>query len=201
MIGAEWFDALYRASDDPWSFRTRWYEARKRAVTLACLPRARYRRGFEPGCSIGELTAALAPRCERLLACDFMPAAVEQAARRLAGSPHVAIERRALPEGWPEGRFDLIVASEIGYFLGAADLDRLASRALEALEPDGTLLACHWRHPIEGCELSGDAVHALLGRHAQAAGLARLVRHEEDDFVLECWSPDARSVARAEGLA
>ena len=61
------FERVYAASDDPWGFRTSWYEARKRSILLACLPRQRYRSGYEPGCSNGELAAVLALRCERLL--------------------------------------------------------------------------------------------------------------------------------------
>jgi hypothetical protein len=38
----EYFESLFEGSDDPWQFRTRWYEARKRALRLACLPAAHY---------------------------------------------------------------------------------------------------------------------------------------------------------------
>jgi len=65
------------------------------------------------------------------------------------------------------------------------------------LAATGTLLACHWRHPVEGFDLQGDAVHAILHRHL---GLNRLVHHEERDFVLNVWSSDARSVAQREGF-
>ena len=44
-----------------------------------CSRRERYASAFEPGCSIGVLTAQLAPRCDRLLACDVAAAAVESA--------------------------------------------------------------------------------------------------------------------------
>ena len=44
-----YFDALYAGSEDPYVVRHRWYEIRKRAVLLAALPRARYRRTYEPG--------------------------------------------------------------------------------------------------------------------------------------------------------
>ncbi|MFE7421819.1 hypothetical protein [Rhodococcus sp. NPDC057529] len=63
-MGPSYFDAMYAASPDPWGFGDRWYEQRKYALTLAALPRPRYRRAFEPGCSIGILTAALAHRCD-----------------------------------------------------------------------------------------------------------------------------------------
>ena len=58
-VAAEYFEAMYRESQDPWSLSTRWYERRKYALTVAALPRARYRSAFEPGCSVGELSALL----------------------------------------------------------------------------------------------------------------------------------------------
>ena len=63
------FDRLFEASEDPWGFRTRWYEARKRSITLACLPEAHYQNAYEPGCANGELAAALAPRmcCQKVI--------------------------------------------------------------------------------------------------------------------------------------
>ena len=35
-----YFDQLYRDDADPWLVRQRWYEERKRALLLACLPSA-----------------------------------------------------------------------------------------------------------------------------------------------------------------
>lgn len=52
-----YFDGLVAGNDDPWAFRQRWYEQRKRAITLAALPRPHYRAIFEPGCANGELSA------------------------------------------------------------------------------------------------------------------------------------------------
>ena len=85
-LGASYFDGMYARSADPWGFTSRWYERRKYAISLAMLPRERYRRGFEPGCSIGVLTQQLAGRCDRLLACDVAAAAVTTATRRLQRS-------------------------------------------------------------------------------------------------------------------
>ena len=106
-VPAAYFDGMYARSPDPWGFATRWYERRKYAVSLALLPWARYRSGFEPGCSIGELTALLAPRCETLLSCDGAAAAVATAQARVAEFPQVTVEQRALPGDWhrpPPGR-------------------------------------------------------------------------------------------------
>src|SRR5947209_12345834 len=95
------FDALYLRSSDPWQLASAWYERRKYAVTVAALPRERYRSGLEPGCSIGELTRLLAPRCDRLMAFDFADAAVRAARASLGGWPNVRVERRSLPANTP----------------------------------------------------------------------------------------------------
>ncbi len=58
-----YFDRMYAGTEDPWQLSTRWYEQRKYAITLGLLPQRHYRHGFEPGCSIGTLTALLAQRC------------------------------------------------------------------------------------------------------------------------------------------
>jgi SAM-dependent methyltransferase len=199
-LSAGYFDAMYAASPDPWAFRDRWYERRKRDLTLAALPARHYGRVFEPGCSIGLLTNDLASRCGALLAVDTSEAAVTSARAHLAAHPHVQVEARALPAGWPrdEPAFDLIVLSEVGYYFDAPDLDTVVSLTVESLAPDGTLLACHWRHPVDDYPLSGDAVHAAIARRSE---LCRAVRHEEPDLLLEVFTVGERpSVAQREGL-
>ena len=37
-LPGDYFDGVYAAGPDPWGFTDRWYEERKRAVTLAALP-------------------------------------------------------------------------------------------------------------------------------------------------------------------
>ena len=175
-----YFEELYLRSPDPWGVGSRPYEQRKLALTLAALPRARYRRAFEPGCSIGALTSVLAERVERLVAWDLSPAALELAQRR--GLPaHVELGQGCVPRDWPEGRFDLIVFSELGYYLDATDLDLFVSRACASLEQGGHLVAAHWRGEVPGAELSAERVHARLA----ASRLLGLARYEESLFVLD----------------
>lgn len=194
------FEDLFAGSDDPWGFRTRWYESRKRALTLACLPAARYARAFEPGCANGELTAALATRCDQVLASDGVAAAVLLAQQRMSGLglTNVSVAQAWVPQDWPAQTFDLIVFSEFGFYLTRPALSALIAKARTSLGTSGTLLACHWRHPVAGFELDGDTVHRAL--QAELA-LPRLVHHEELDLVLDVWCADPRSVAQREGFA
>lgn len=122
------FERLYRRLDDPWNYRTSPYEAGKYAATLAALTRDRYACAIEAGCSIGVLSALLAPRCDRLLAVDVVARAVEKAALRLGSHAGARAIRARLPGGWPPGRYDLIVLSEMVYYLKAPDIDALARR-------------------------------------------------------------------------
>jgi len=196
-----YFDAMYAESPDPWSFRDRWYERRKRALTLAALPARRYRSALEPGCSIGLLTEGLAQRCDEVLAIDTSADAVVTAREHLVDQPHVRVEQRRLPEDWPGDRsaYDLVLLSEVGYYFDATDLDTVLDRIVTSLTGDGTLLACHWRHPVADYPRSGDDVHAAIAARPE---LRRAVRHVETDFLLEVFTVgDQPSVAHREGLA
>jgi SAM-dependent methyltransferase len=195
-----YFRARYAASPDPYGLAERWYEARKYALTVALLPREHYRTAFEPGCSIGVLTARLAPRCDRLLACDATPEAVASAQARTAGLPGVQVERRVIPGEWPPGSFDLIIFSELLYYFGDTDLNLVLRLGIGALRPDGHLVAVHWRHPAPHHPRTGDQVHEAL---AAEAGLARLAHYRDPDFTAEVYARadgDLRSVAQADGI-
>lgn len=192
----QYFDNLYRDSDDPWQIRNRWYERRKRALTLASLPHERYARAFEPGCGNGELTALLAPRCDTLIAADISEDAVALTRRRVAEFAHVKVEPMLLPDAWPDGKFDLVVISEIGYYLDEPQLWHIVEHIQKTLSADGAVVACHWRRPIEGWSQTGDEVHARLrGR----MNLPLLGHYWDDDLVLDVWTTDTRSVHQREG--
>jgi LmbE family N-acetylglucosaminyl deacetylase/protein-L-isoaspartate O-methyltransferase len=196
-LDSAYFDGLYTRHDDPWGFTDRWYEQRKRAVTLASLPDARYGSVLEIGCSIGVLTAEIAARSDRLLAVDVSEIAVARARERLSGQGHVAIETVDVASAFPAGPFDLIVVSEVGYYFSRAVLERVIDDAVEALAPGGTLLACHWRHPVVDYTMTGDAVHNTI---AERVRMPRLAHHDEEDFRLDVYSADGRSVASRTGL-
>lgn len=194
-LPADYFDELFADNDDPWAFRTRWYEQRKRDLTLAALPRQRYGRVFEPGCANGELSLRLAQRCDELLCLDMSAKAVALAKARLSEFHRATVLEGCLPGDWPEGKFDLIVVSEWAYYLAPALFTQVIERIAESLTPNGAVLACHWLHPIEGCPMLGREAHALLTEHL---ALHPLLRHEETDFLLEVWGKQPGGLDLAE---
>ncbi len=191
------FDAFISRHDDPWGFESRWYEKRKRALLMAALPTDRVQRVLELGCATGLVTAELAARADAVVAVDGSAEALRRAAERVS-DPRVEFVHGVLPRDWPEGAFDLIVLSEIAYYLSDADQDRALAQIDAGLTPGGALIACHWRHPIDGAPSDGDAVHERIARRP---GFARAARYEEVDVVLEVFTrPGAPSVAAREGL-
>ncbi|KQP35900.1 methyltransferase [Pseudorhodoferax sp. Leaf274] len=188
---------MYEDSADPYGLRTRWYEQRKRDILLAGLPRPRFGRCYEPGCGNGELTVQLAARCDAVLAADFSAQVLRTARERTAGLAHVRLAQHVLPDQWPvDEQFDLIVLSEMLYFLPLDAVRSVARHCAQGLAPDGVLVACDWRPPFAGRVSATGDVHAAL----QEIGLCTAVAHDEDDFSLRVWARDARSVAQREGI-
>lgn len=181
---AEYFEELYARDADPWSLESSDYERRKYDTTLAATADlAPIGRALEVGCSIGVLTARLAPRCAELMAVDCSPTAVERASRRLAGVAGVTVERRCLPEEIPEGPFDLVLCSEVLYYWDAALLRDGLRRLRESLARGGSLLAVHWRGPVRHYPLDGEAVHRTLS--AEAHGLVHARSGAAPGYLLD----------------
>lgn len=165
-----YFDEVYRANEDPWSFETSPYEREKYAATLAALPQPHYARAFEIGCSLGVLTEQLAARCGQLLAVDVAAAALERARQRCAQLPQVELQLMRVPDEFPTGEFDLILVSEVGYYWSPPDLERAANQMLQALPPGGHLVLVHWTPPVHDYPLTGDDVHEFFLQQAGPNG-------------------------------
>jgi SAM-dependent methyltransferase len=161
-LPAAYFERLYAADPDPWEFETSAYESAKYQATLAALPRAQYSSAFEIGCSVGVLTERLAASCEHLLAVDVAERALRQARERCRDLPHVRFACMQVPDELPAGQFDLILLSEVGYYLSLDDLARLRTWIVERLLPNGQLVLAHWTPVIDDAPLTGDAVHDLF---------------------------------------
>ncbi|MFC0201208.1 SAM-dependent methyltransferase [Paracoccus rhizosphaerae] len=120
-------DSLYAGSDDPWNHRTSPYEQSKFAATLAAVGEGPFRNALEIGCGNGTLLALLAPRCHRLIGVDCIPRAVALARKAVAEHPHVSVCEACIPAELPALQPDLVLLSEVLYFLGEADIHQLAA--------------------------------------------------------------------------
>ena len=185
----EFFEQMYATSEDPWAFASNEYEQQRYATILGFVPHGRFRRAFEPGCSIGELTARLATRCGFVTAIDIAETAVETARHRCTGLDNFDVHRGSVLDDMPPGPFDLVVFSEIGYYFAAAELVELAHRIASRIEPHGQLIAVHWTGVSPDHLLPGHVVHEILREHLPLEHLHH-ENHESDDrdgFVLDIW--------------
>ena len=183
FVPPDHFDRLYASNPDPWSFATSEYERDKYAATLSALPRSRFARCFEVGCSIGVLTRDLAARCDAVLAVDVADAALEQARARCAGLPGVTFANMVLPGAWPEGRFDLVIFSEVLYYLGIPGLQQAARQTVDCLMPGGAVVLVNWRGPTDGActgEEAADLFTAAAGPALRTTHLARAEKYRLD---------------------
>ena len=153
-LDTDYFKGMYATESDPWKFATSPYERDKYAATLAALPRVHYASALDVGCSIGVFTHQLCPRCDALIGLDVVPSVLEAARARCADCPNARFMLAAVPGTWPEGRFDLIVISEVAYYLDRADLARLVARVEGALLPEADIVLVHWlgvtHYPLSG---------------------------------------------------
>jgi SAM-dependent methyltransferase len=161
-VGREFFDDLYSRSEDPWGFATSDYEREKYADTLAALGGARFARGLEVGCSIGVFTEQLAGVCGELVGIDVSERALAHARRRLRERPGITLEAVTFPEEMPIGPFDLVVCSEVLYYLDEDSFALAVARLRVALEHGASVVAVHWRPPTSSYPLRGDEVHDRL---------------------------------------
>lgn len=181
-----YFDDVYTASDDPWSFTTSDYERTKYEATIAALPKAHYANAFEIGCSIGVLSAMLASRCDRLLAVDASELPLRAARERLATFPQVTVQQMNVPSEFPEGPFDLILVSEVGYYFSMPDLEKARGLIVANLAPGGHLVLVHWTPFVPDYPLTGDQVHeTFLSSAGPGQPLTHVQQQQTEKYRLD----------------
>lgn len=174
-----YFERLYEKNADPWRFASSAYERDKYAATLAALPRPRYGRALDVGCSIGVFTAALAERCDDLLAIEPVEVALAEARARNADRSWVRFTAMFVPGEWPDERFDLIVLSEVIDYLGLDDLTALVDRLRASLEPGGDVVLVHWLGKKTGPAKTEEASDRLIASARDFLAVSHAARNAD----------------------
>jgi SAM-dependent methyltransferase len=137
-----YFELRYRRRD-PWKYLTSDYERERHQRMLAWCCALEPRRILELGCSEGVFTAALAAFNAEVVALDISARAVARARARCADFPRAQIVQADVRREIPAGRFDLIVCTELLYYLELRALAGMRDRLVEHLAPGGSLLLVH----------------------------------------------------------
>ena len=161
--GPDYFSKLYAENPDPWDFAGSSYENAKYQMTLAALGERNFQNAFEIGCSIGILTSMLATKCLSLLAVDVVNSALATARENCKTLDHVKFRNLQIPVDWPSGqKFDLIICSEVLYFLSPEDINRVSELAFKSLLPGGHVLLVNYTKKIDEPCSGDEAAEAFI---------------------------------------
>jgi cyclopropane fatty-acyl-phospholipid synthase-like methyltransferase len=181
MKAAE-FERRYQRDGDPWHYRSSAYERAKYDATLSACGPGPFASALELGGSIGVFSARLAERCCTLTTIDCSPTAVAIARTQLADVPHAHAVLGEIPGAIRAGDHDLVVASEILYYLDDDALATTLERLREVLVVGGRLVAVHWRPSGPERPQTAAAVHALL---RSVPWLLSRAERGTDDYLLD----------------
>lgn len=131
------------AQVDPWDYKNN-YETTKYRQTLALLDGRHFERGLELACAEGIFTQMLAPHVDELVATDISPSAVRRAASTYGHLANVSFGRLDLLSDDLGGPYDLIICSEVLYYVEDPEkLRRLAEKVSIGLKPGGWFVTAH----------------------------------------------------------
>jgi peptidoglycan/xylan/chitin deacetylase (PgdA/CDA1 family)/2-polyprenyl-3-methyl-5-hydroxy-6-metoxy-1,4-benzoquinol methylase len=136
-----WEDVF--AVEDPWQYGRSEYEKWKFGLTLSLLPEKRAARAVELACAEGHLTALLAPHVDRLLAYDISKTALGRARVRCADFKTVEFHELNLADGALPAKQDLVLCSEVLFYLSLDLVEDVAKRIASSLKVGGHVLLAH----------------------------------------------------------
>jgi SAM-dependent methyltransferase len=142
MRSVGYWETLF-AEEDPWKYSTSEYERWKTGLVLEQLPTGRPRFAMEVGCAEGHMSMQLAQRVDRLLAVDISSKAIKRARARCAGSKHVEFRQLDIVDGDLPKQLDLILVSEVLFYISREELGKVAARFAEQLKIGGHVLLVH----------------------------------------------------------
>jgi hypothetical protein len=110
----------------------------------------------------------------------------------------VTLLQHSVDEPWPAGPFDLLMLSEVGYYLTPRALRSVLERECPRLEVGATVVAAHWRHRVDDYLMTGDEVNEVV---AGTAGVHPIGSYRDDDVAIDVFeTAEGSSVAARSGV-
>ncbi len=185
-LDSGYFNEVYAASNDPWNFETSEYEAAKYAATIEALPEDHYESVLEIGCSIGVLTQLLAQKSTHLLATDISQKALDIAAERCRKLNNVSFRLLSFPDELPDEKYNLIMISEVAYYLSPADWESAMDKLYGMTEDKGHIVLVHWLPEVHDYPQTGDEVHHHFERHMRGK-MANIFADRAENYRIDVW--------------
>lgn len=185
-LTSDYFNAIYESNEDPWDFETSAYEAEKYVSTITALPNKHYESVLEVGCSIGVLTMLLARHSTNLLAIDISQKALDIAARRCNKISNITFKKASFPKELPEHQFNLIVVSEVVYYLTETDWQSAIECLYSKLPCGGHVVLVHWLPEVHDYPQTGDQVHDTFQRLMQHK-MENIFSNRTENYRIDVW--------------
>lgn len=151
------FEAVYALKGDPWRYELSAYEQGKYRDTIATLGPGEWSNALEIGSAEGVFTRMLAQLVTNVTGVDVSMTAIKRARERCADLSrvcflHLDVEVDTLPSD----EFDLIVCSEVLYYLNdRIRIENVGHKLMSSLKPGGHLVLVDRR--IKSDDTSGFA--------------------------------------------
>jgi peptidoglycan/xylan/chitin deacetylase (PgdA/CDA1 family)/SAM-dependent methyltransferase/CTP:molybdopterin cytidylyltransferase MocA len=180
----DYWEGLF-AKVDPWGYRND-YETVKYEQTLDLVRDVEIGIALEIACAEGEFTRRLAALAGHVLATDIAPTAVARAAEACADLANCSFQRLDLLTEEPPGSYDLIVASEVLYYLDPPAMQAFVAKVERHLNPGGIFLTAHGNLLVDEPDRTGFG----WPHHFGAKGIGSIVL-ANGNFALETelWTP------------
>jgi peptidoglycan/xylan/chitin deacetylase (PgdA/CDA1 family)/GT2 family glycosyltransferase/predicted TPR repeat methyltransferase len=139
-----YFETVFAAERDPWSYATPFEQLKYEQTMALLLDGDRPRRVLELACAEGMFTEQLAPRVDEVMATDIAQIAVDRTAARCAALSNVHVGRLDFARDPIPRGFDAIVCSEVLYYIGGRKpLSAVARKLAAALPRGGRIVTAH----------------------------------------------------------
>jgi len=173
------FEELYRKKPDPWNYESYEFEKEKYLKTLLTIPND-VKTIWEVGSSEGVFTQILLEHGKEVFGVDISETALQRARERLTKyGDKIRLQKLDITQEDIDGTFDLIIASEILYYLGGKNvLFPLEEKFYRHLRPGGYLLLCHF-YP------SGKIIHDIYRENKRFQEVSEEVTHHPHrDYII-----------------
>lgn len=188
-LDSDYFKKVYDAREDPWDFETSEYEAEKYKATLKAIPKHKYENALEIGCSIGVLTKLLAERSKKLTATDVSQKALDKAIERCRGLNNISFLKLSFPKEIPDDQYDLIIISEVAYYLSPADWNFAMEQLYDRMEDGAHLVLVHWLPEVHDYPQTGDEVHNSFAKLMKDR-MTNVFNSRAQNYRIDVWEKD-----------
>lgn len=134
------YDLAYRLKNDLFESEASEYEQHKLNRLIEIICQQNYKNVLDVGCGIGILAEKISPCCQRIIGIDFSPKAISLARNRCGKLENVSFLERDIRTFDFQDDYDLIIFSEVLYYLEDKFIERIINRLKKNLSDSARII-------------------------------------------------------------